>query len=255
MEIKGFHVFELGLGGREQLFTHPYVRVHGATDIKKQQHFYCIVAFRHHFNIEKTGVAGRRGNSVAQIQLIGGTLAGKFTQPPQRHLDVADTQLNIVIQVFVVALLPDFYGFFVPRFALFNADAFGVITIGTKGRRAAGADHFVTALMTFVLFFQTFFKLVQHFIQATQRFNFGHIFRRHQALKLFAHPVGRNVGFGHAVRQGFEATEVTGKGLIELVVMAFVFHQAQPRQSVKLIQIGKGDMGFHGFNQIQILAH
>ena len=62
---------ELAFRGREKLLADPYVLVHRATDIQKQQDLHGVAPFRYELQIEQSRSLRRGGDRAFQIQLIG----------------------------------------------------------------------------------------------------------------------------------------------------------------------------------------
>ena len=85
------------------------VVVHRAADIEKQQHFDLVVPLGHQLQIQKTGIVGGGADGAIHVQLFFGTFAGEFAQAPQRQLDIANTQLDIVVVVAEFAFVPNLH--------------------------------------------------------------------------------------------------------------------------------------------------
>src|SRR5690606_34890386 len=121
------------------------------------------------------GIIGGGADGVVEIQLFLATGAGKLAQATQGQLDIADAELDGIIEVAVIAFFPDFYRGLVAQRPV-QANAFRVGTKGTKRRGAAGADHLVAALVTLVLFLKTLAKLLEDFLQAAEALQLGQVF-------------------------------------------------------------------------------
>ena len=106
VEVEVLHVLELGTGRREQLLTDPHMRIHRATHIEEQQHLHRVVALRHHLDVEVPRIAGCGTYGVVEVEHLLGASAGKLAQTAQRNLDVARAQLQRIIQIGVLALVP-----------------------------------------------------------------------------------------------------------------------------------------------------
>ena len=125
-------MFKFAAGRREQLLADPHVIFHRTADVETQQDFHRIVPLRHHTQIEKTGVAGGLVDRIVEVELVGRPLAGKFSEAPERNLDVAGTELNRIVEIPVLAFIPDFDGAAMARAPLADAHAFGIVTMGAK---------------------------------------------------------------------------------------------------------------------------
>ena len=72
--------------------------IHRSTDIEQQQHFHGVVPFGHHLKIEKPAFSAVSRSSPAD-PVPSLRLPGKTPQPPQTDLNVANSQLNVVVEV------------------------------------------------------------------------------------------------------------------------------------------------------------
>src|SRR5580704_17809910 len=106
---------------------------------------------RPHQDIEIALVRGALDGAV-KIELFGRAGAGEFAQPPQRDLDVAGAELDVAVEIAKLALVPHFDGAEIAVGVLTDANAFGIVAVGTKGGRACGADPFLAALVAAFLF-------------------------------------------------------------------------------------------------------
>src|SRR5690606_19717616 len=102
------------------------------------------------------------------VQLFRRTLTGELTQPPQGDLDVTRAQLHRIVEVLVLALIPDLDRFALTLAGIADANAFRVEAPGAKRAGAASADPLVTAGMTFFLFFQAFLELFDQLVEAAE---------------------------------------------------------------------------------------
>ena len=137
MEVEELEVLELGARRREQLLADADVGVHRAADVEEQQHLHRVVPLRDHLDVEIARVARRRADRVGQVELDRGALAGELAQPAQRDLDVARAELDRVVEVLELALVPDLDGAAVAVLVLADAHAFGIVAVGAE-RRGAG---------------------------------------------------------------------------------------------------------------------
>jgi hypothetical protein len=91
---------------REQLLADPDVVVHRAADVEEQQHLDRVAPLGNELQVEPAGVARRRLDRAVEVELLGRALAGEAAQAPQRELEVARVELDGVVEVAELALLP-----------------------------------------------------------------------------------------------------------------------------------------------------
>src|SRR5262245_34816072 len=108
-------------------------------------------------------------DGVVEVQLLGRPLARELAQTPERDLDVAGAELNLVVEVLVVALVPYLDGAPLAVLLLADAHARGVVAVGPIGRRAAGANPLLAALVAFLLLRQALLQLLHDLFPAAQR--------------------------------------------------------------------------------------
>jgi len=76
-------------------------------------------------NVEIALVRGALDGAV-EIELVGRAGAGKLAQAPERHLDVAGAELDVVVEILELALVPDLDRAAMRALAA-DADAFRVV--------------------------------------------------------------------------------------------------------------------------------
>src|SRR5690606_4522204 len=103
------------------------------------------------------------------IQLFGSAGAGEFAQAAQRHLDVARAQLDLIIQVLVLALLPDLGRSPLALAGIADTNAHRVVAAGTEGAGAASTDPLVAAGVTLLLLLEALLELLDQLVQPAQR--------------------------------------------------------------------------------------
>ncbi|MNL40195.1 hypothetical protein D3C87_1625260 [compost metagenome] len=161
-------MLELGLAGREQFLADLHVRVHRAADVEQQQQLHRVAPFRAHLNIQQTGVLGGVVDGAVNIQLFRRALTSEFAQSAQGDFDVARAQFHRIIEVLVLALIPDFHGFALALASIADPNAFRVEATGAERASAASANPFVAAGVAFLLFFQTLLELFDQFVEAAE---------------------------------------------------------------------------------------
>ena len=105
--------------------------IHRATDIKEDQHFDGIASLWPQDNIE-IAILCRGIDRAFEVELRRSSIAGPTTQAAQRDFNIAGAQLNLIVEIFILALVPDFDRATVAAFLLADPHAFGIIAIGPK---------------------------------------------------------------------------------------------------------------------------
>ena len=252
VEIEILEVLELGLAGAEQLLADLHVRIHAAADVEEQQHLHRVVPLRHHLDVEPARIARRRVDRVGQVEDVGGALAREPAQPAQRQLDVADAQLELVIEVGVFALLPHLHRALAAALAA-DAHAFRVVAGIAERRGAAGADPLAAALVALFLLGEALFEGFHQLVPAAHRLDLLAVFLGQVQLGHLLEPVQRHlaVDLAHCV---LHALEVRGEGAVEAVVVGFVLHQRRARQEVEVLHREHRDVLRQRFEQRQVLG-
>ena len=132
MEVEELQMLELRLGSGEQFLGELDVVVHGAADVHHHQHLDGVAALGPHVDVE-IGLARGAVDRSGQVKFVGRAFAGEFAQPAQRDFDVPRAQLHRVVEVAVLARIPDFDRAAVARLFLPDADALGVVAVGAEG--------------------------------------------------------------------------------------------------------------------------
>jgi hypothetical protein len=102
-------VLEFGLRRREQFLDLRDVRIHRTADIEEHQNLDRVAALGPHVDVEIAVVGGFADRGI-QIEFVGGTGTGELAQPPQRHLDVADAEFDVTVEILELALVPHLHG-------------------------------------------------------------------------------------------------------------------------------------------------
>src|SRR4051794_24164366 len=250
VEVEIFHVLEFGLCRGEQFLDLLDVGIHRAADVKEHQHLDGVAPLRPHMHVEITVVGGFLDGGV-EIEFIGRASAGKFAQPPQRDLDVADTEFDIAVEVFELAAVPNFHRAEIPVLLLPDPHAFRVVTVRAERRGAGGTDPFVAALMPALLLLQSLPKRLHELVPAHRLdlllFLFGEIFFRE-----LLQPFGGDIRLLHGVEQALEALEHSAEHTIELVEIALVLYQRGARKIVEILHGLLGQVGLERLDQRQI---
>ena len=113
--------------------------------------------------------------------------------------------------------------------------------------------HFDAALVALLLFGETLAQRLQQFVETAHGLDLLFFFLGQIFLGELFQPLGRNVGFDHAVDR-LQPFEHVTEHAIELVDIALVLHQRGARQIVKIVNAARRQIGVHGFEQRQIFA-
>lgn len=150
-------------------------------------------------------------DGAVDVQLFRRALTGELAQAAQGDLDVARAQLNLVVEVLVLALVPDLGRLALALAGVADADALGVEATGAERAGAAGTDPLVAAGVAFLLLFQALLELLDQLVQATQGLDLRTLLVGQQALEFLAQPL-----FGdqrlEVVVELFQALEVGAEG-------------------------------------------
>jgi hypothetical protein len=128
-------------------------------------------------------------DGAVDVQLFGRALAGELAQAAQGHLDVARAQFHLVVEVLVLALVPDLDRLALALAGIADANAFRVEAAGAERAGAAGADPLVAAGVAFLLLFQAFLELLDQLVQAAQGLDLRALFIGQRTLEFLAQPV------------------------------------------------------------------
>jgi hypothetical protein len=162
-----------------------------------------------------------------------------LAQALQRDLDVAGAELDVVVEVAELALVPDLDGAAVAAFVLADAHALGVVAVGAEGRGAGGADPFRAALVAALLLLQPFAQGLHQLVEAAERLDLGAFFLGQVLFGELLQPVCGDFGRFDDILGGdlFEPGEGVGEGLIEAVEVAFVLHHGGAREVVEPVDV------------------
>src|SRR6202030_4400672 len=108
-------------------------------------------------------------DGAVEIELLRRAGAGEFAQPPQRDLDVAGAELDVAVEIAELALVPHLYGAEIAVGILAGAHAFGIVAVGSEGRRAGRAYPFLAALRAALRCGEPLAQGLKKLFQATQR--------------------------------------------------------------------------------------
>src|SRR5581483_11108430 len=145
---------------------------HGPADVEEHQHLHGISPLGPHVDVEIALVRGAL-DGVVEVELVGGALAGELAQAPERDLDVAGAELDLVVEVLVLALVPHLDGAALPVLLLADAHAGRVVAVGAVGRGTAGADPLLAALVAALLLLEALLELLHDLLPAAQGLDLG----------------------------------------------------------------------------------
>src|SRR5690606_33432260 len=177
--------------------------------------------------------------------------AGEFPQPPQGHLDVARAELDRVVEVAVLALVPDLDGAAVAALLLPDADALGVVAVGAEGRGAARADPLVAALVPALLLLEALLERLHELLPAAERLDLLFLLLGQVELDLLQQPLERDgrLHAGHAL----DALPELGEGAVELVEVRLVLHQRRAGEVIELVDRRPDHLAVHRLEEREIL--
>ncbi|EXF47340.1 hypothetical protein BAY1663_00011 [Pseudomonas sp. BAY1663] len=190
---------------------------------------------------------------VPSMSSSSAALAGELAQAAQGDLDVARAQLDLVVEVLVLALVPDLDRLALALAGVADADALGVVAARAERAGTAGTDPLVAAGMALLLFLETFLEFLDQLVQASERLDLCALLVAQAAFELLAQPVFRDQGLDVPV-EVLQALEVGAEGPVELVEVTFVLDHHRARQEVELFHVGEHDAVLQGIDQIQQLA-
>src|SRR5690606_23286406 len=170
VEVEEFEILELRARRREQFLANPDMRVHRAADIEEHQHLHRVAALGPHHDVDIAFPGGLPDRAV-EIEFFLGAVARPFAQAAQRYFYIARADLDIVVEILELALVPHFHRALVAAFLLADAHAFGIVAIGAEGRRAGRADPLVAALVAFLLFLHALLQRLHQLVPAAERFD------------------------------------------------------------------------------------
>ena len=182
----------------------------------------------------------------------GAPSRANLAQAPQRHLDVARAELDLVVEVLVLALVPHLDGAVVAVLLLADAHAGGVVAVGAVGRGAAGADPFLAALVAALLLGEALLQLLHDLVPAAQRLDLGLLLLGQVELGEQAQPLLGDLRL-HRLAHQLEALEDVAEHLVELVEVALVLHQRGAREIVEVLDAAVGEVGLQRLHQRQVL--
>src|SRR5213075_1183563 len=107
-------------------------------------------------------------------------------------LDVARAELERVVVVLVLALVPDLDRALVAALVLADADALRVVAIGAERAGAAGADHLAAALVALLLLLETLLQRLHQLVPA-HLLDRGLLFGAELEFELLLQPLERDV--------------------------------------------------------------
>src|SRR5262249_59893019 len=108
-------------------------------------------------------------DGVVAVGLVGLAGAGELAQAPQRNVDVAGAELDLVVEILELALVPHLHGAEIAVLVLADAHAFRIVAVGAERRGAGGADPFAAALVAALLLGEALAQRLQKLVEAAHR--------------------------------------------------------------------------------------
>src|SRR5688572_328531 len=252
VEVVELEVLELGLGGAEQLLGELHVLVHGAADVHQHEHLDGVAPLGAHVDVE-VGLSRGLADGGFQVELVRRALAGEFSQSSKRDLDVAGTELDRIVEVAVLALVPDLDRAAIAALLLADAHAFRVVAVGAERRGAAGADPFGAALVAAFLLLQALAQRLHQLLPAAERLDLLLFLLREGELDLLQQPFQRDLRL--YARDGLDPLPELGEGAVELVEIGLVLHQRGARQVIEVVHRRADDPLVHGLEQGEVFLN
>ena len=135
---------------------------------------------------------------------------------------------------------------------LADAHAGGVVAVGAVGRRAAGADPLLAALVAALLLLEALLQLLHDLVPAAERLDLGLLLVRQIELGHRAQPLLRDLRLQRLAHQ-LEALEDVAEHLVELVEVALVLHQRGAGEIVEVLDAAIGQVRLHRLHQGEVL--
>src|SRR5438270_13677244 len=159
-------------------------------------------------------------NRVFQVEFFRRAFTGEPPQPPQGDFYVPRAELDRVVEIAILALVPDLHRAAVARALLADAHALGVVAVGAERRGAGGADPFRAALMPAFLLLQPLLQGLHQLLPAAERFDLLLLFFTQRQLDLLEEPLERHLRLDS--RDRLHALPELGEGAVELVEVRLV---------------------------------
>ena len=228
--------------------------VHRAADVEQQQNLDHVAPLRLHLDIEPAPRARGGIDGALERQFVGRPVPREFAQAPQRDLDVACAEFDLVVQIGELAPVPDLYGAAVAPALLPDAHTLGVEAMRAERGCARGADPFAASLMAFLLLLETLLQRLHQLLPAAQAFHGGLLLVGEIADRQPREPVLGQLPLqlGEYV---LDALEMLGECSVEAVIVLFVLDQAGARQVVEALRGQLAQARLQGFQQGQQFRH
>ena len=234
VEVEVLEVPELAAGGREQFLADAHVLVHRPAHVQQEQHLDGIAPLGDQLQVQPSGVARGGGDGPVEVEFVCRTLAREFPQPAQGQLQVAGTQLHRVVEITVLAAVPDLDGAPLALALRPDADPLRVVAARAERRSAAGADPLAAALVALLLLLEAFAQGLEEFLPAAQRLDLRALLLAEHPLRHQLQPVCRQLG-DDALEELLGAGEMLRERAVETVEKTFVLHQGQAGEVVELL--------------------
>ena len=188
---------------------------------------------------------------LVEVEFLRRAGAGEAAQAPQRDAHVAHAELDAVVEILELALVPHLHGAEVAVLVLADADAFRVVAIGAIGRGAGGADPLVAALVAALLLLEALLQVLPELFPA-HGLDLLLLLVGEVALGELAQPFLGDLGLVDRLAHALDALEDMGENLVELVEMALVLHQAGAGEIVELLHALVGEILVESLQQGQV---
>ena len=188
-----------------------------------------------------------------EVELVGRAGARELAQAAQRQLDVARAELDLVVEVLELALVPHLHGAEVPALVLADAHAFRIVAVGAERRGAGGADPLVAALVAPLLLGEALGERLQELLEPAHRLDLLLLLFGQILLGELLEPFDRDLDREPLLQQ-FEPLEHVAEHAVELVEVALVLHQHGAREVIEILHAPAREIGVHRLHQGQVFA-
>ena len=255
VEIVIFQMLKFCARGAKQFLHHLDMRIHRAAHVEKQQHLDRIAPLGAGFDV-KIAVFGGGADGAIHVKLVCRAVARPSAQALKGDLDVARAQLDIVVKIAKLALVPDLDRALMARFVLTDAHALGVVAMGAKGACAGGADPFAAALMAALLFLEALFEGLHQLIKAAKRLDLRAFFGAQMLFgQLFKPFLWQINGVKNILRSDrLEPVKACGEGAVKAVDQALVFDHGAAREVIEPLDVIGDKPGIHRLEKGQVFA-
>src|SRR5262249_33376966 len=190
-------------------------------------------------------------DGAVKVEFFGRPGSRKLAQAPQRDLDVAGAELDVIVEILEFTPLPDLDRTKIAIDALTDAHAFWVVAKRTERRRSGGADPFAAALMAALLLLHALPQRLQQLVEAAQRLNLFLLLFSQVSIDELFEPFCGNVALKRFADQRCAFKDV-GENPIKLVEITLILNQGCTRKVIEVLHAPSGKVVLHGVHEGEI---